>query len=852
LIPIPKHPFRICILTCSLFQMARTDVILTLQDAQKNPLAGVSCGQNGGPSAVSDGAGKLILNGLVSGIHGQGGSRGSSLSRFALSQGERTVVTVSDTKGRTVLERSFALGDRVAFAPRDKGLYFVNIAGAGRSVRGQFLNMGPGLVFEGVRADRVGSASALNALSKGAAAHVASGDLAAILCSKAGYVTQVYKVADGARLTVDFSTPKVMPLFDAATRLEPEVHFDRGDAIITNWGDRARDRHAKEDQFQSYDHYLTHYWEHRTARTILTDRVTKGGKSIDVSWVTEWKLDNLPEFRAWYSGKGSVAQYYGNYAPRMKKEGPGTYDHDHKKISDAGTQYKYTYTIETAIMLDGKEVPLAVGQFMEIEASQFLDTPPVGRDNYYGTTFLYEIGKGGMVPWYTVGSHEDQTSERENSHKIDEKAWLGGRTTLPYNYTDEPDNHFMQMATNIAGDNAQPFVLGRRVLHTNFINGVHDEPDNPVWTENMGKGGPNYVNVTCNSCHIRNGRGATPEAGKPLYNMVVKVGDANGNPHPKLGAVLQPQSVGGKVEGYAGILTWVESNGLRKPAYTFEGGPVPTHYSVRATPQLVGMGLLEAVPETAIESLEDPDDADGDGVSGRKNIVNDPRTGEPRVGRFGWKGGKASLAHQIAGAFNTDMGVMTSLLPKPDCGSEQTGCGETGNEIADSSFQHLVTYISLLGVRARRAYQDPVALQGEALFAGAGCAVCHVPTLKTGPHHPKAELRDQTIHPYTDLLLHDMGPGLADNLPEGQATGSEWRTPPLWNIGLSPCVTGGVVGPFQKQVCSPDANYLHDGRARTLEEAILWHGGEADNAVRKFKAMSPTEVSALVKFLGTL
>jgi CxxC motif-containing protein (DUF1111 family) len=143
-------------------------------------------------------------------------------------------------------------------------------------------------------------------------------------------------------------------------------------------------------------------------------------------------------------------------------------------------------------------------------------------------------------------------------------------------------------------------------------------------------------------------------------------------------------------------------------------------------------------------------------------------------------------------------------------------------------------------------------LQGEALFASAGCASCHTPTLKTGPYHPKAELRNQTIHPYTDMLLHDMGPGLADNLPEGLATGSEWRTPPLWNLGLSACVTGGVVGDFQKQVCAPDANYLHDGRARTLEEAILWHGGEAAKSVEKYKAMSTGEVAALIKFLNSL
>jgi CxxC motif-containing protein (DUF1111 family) len=830
------------------FQEAKAEAILTFLDGKKNPIAGVACSQEGGPSVVSDASGEVSLKGIVSirqGAASRPAASGASPMRIPLARGESAKLTVYDTRGRKAAERSISPGEHVSLALPKRGLYFADLTAPGYSARGPLVQTGPSLEFEGIPS---GTGAAKAALGSSTAAN----GPAAIVCGKPGFATQVFRVSDGDRLTVDFTAPKLVPLHDASTELEPEVRYDRGDAIITQWGDRARDRHAREDEFQSYDHYLTHYWEFRTARTILTDRVAKGGNSIDMSWVTEWKLDTLPEFRAWYSGKGSVAQYFGNYAPRLKREGPGTFDLNHVKISDQGHEYKYTYTIGTAWTLDGKEIPLAMGQFMEIEASQFLENPPEGRDNYYGTVFLYEIGNGGMVPWYTVGDHADQASERENSHKLDEKAWLGGRTTLPYQYSDEPDNHFMQMATNLSGLNAQPFVQGRRVLHTSFLDGAHDEPGNPAWSENAGKAGPRYINVTCNSCHVRNGRGTTALPGKPLYNMVVKVGDADGNPHPKLGSVLQPQSAGASPEGYAALRAWIETNGLRKPDYSFEGGPVPPEYSVRATPQLVGMGLLEAIPESAIQAFEDPDDADRDGISGRANVVPDPKTGEPRLGRFGWKAGKADLAHQIAGAFNTDMGVMTSLMPKPDCGSEQAGCATTGSAIADSSLRNLITYISLLGVRARRGLQDPAALKGEALFASAGCAACHIPTLKTGPYHPKAELRNQTIHPYTDLLLHDMGPGLADNLPEGLASGAEWRTPPLWGIGLSPCVTGGVVGPFQKQTCSPDANYLHDGRARTLEEAILWHGGEGAAAAAKFKALGPDESAALIRFLQTL
>ncbi|MEL6181049.1 MAG: di-heme oxidoredictase family protein, partial [Myxococcota bacterium] len=186
-------------------------------------------------------------------------------------------------------------------------------------------------------------------------------------------------------------------------------------------------------------------------------------------------------------------------------------------------------------------------------------------------------------------------------------------------------------------------------------------------------------------------------------------------------------------------------------------------------------------------------------------------------------------------------------------GTEQTDCGNTaGPELPDEQLSHLVKYVSLLGVRARRHIDDPAALRGEALFTAIGCGGCHRSEVMTGPHHPLAELRNQRIHPYTDLLLHDMGPGLADTLGEGDATGAEWRTAPLWGLGLGPCVTGGVVGPHQQQVCEPHASYLHDGRARTITEAILWHGGEAQAAKQAFEELAAEDREALLRFLESL
>jgi CxxC motif-containing protein (DUF1111 family) len=244
--------------------------------------------------------------------------------------------------------------------------------------------------------------------------------------------------------------------------------------------------------------------------------------------------------------------------------------------------------------------------------------------------------------------------------------------------------------------------------------------------------------------------------------------------------------------------------------------------------------LLEAVSEDTIVALADPDDANADGISGRIQTVLDPETGDQRLGRFTSKGGKARLSHQIAAALNTDMGVASTIFPTLD--------GATTNEapeISTTDLDRMTRYIALLGVGARRDLTNPPALQGEQLFASASCVKCHVPTLTTSAFHPMSELRSQTIHPYTDLLLHDMGPGLADNMGELDAAGSEWRTAPLWSIGLTAGVSGGEA-------------YLHDGRARTLEEAILWHGGEAGGARETFRSMSASDRAALIRFLKSL
>jgi CxxC motif-containing protein (DUF1111 family) len=631
--------------------------------------------------------------------------------------------------------------------------------------------------------------------------------------------------------------------------LEPVIQFDRGDALVTRFSDRARDRHAKENHFQLHDHYLPFYWENRTASIEIVDYVAKGGTTIRMNVTTLNKLDDLQaENRWWYVGNNTLAEFCGNGV---------------MNVVDSTHYWK-----ESSNNCRENFRQIKVGDKLEIEVSQFMDaaTLPRGRNHYYGSTFLYIVGKG-LVPWDVTDMNPfvgGKTYQRD-SIEMPASAQLGGIHSLNRQTSAEPADHFMQMAYGLGYDNGQPFVLGRRLAHTEFTNGKHDESEeNGIFDELVGKAGPNFVNSSCVQCHNRNGRAPVAAIGESLVKWVFKVGDGAGKPSPTIGRVLQPNNVNGAAsgEGTVSISSFTESDGLRKPNFQFERG-APAAYSARIAPQLVGMGLLEAIPESAILANVDESDANGDGISGKAQKIIDPVTGDVRLGRFGYKAAATSVRHQVAAALNTDMGVMTSVLPKPDCGSAESDCGNTsGAELSDTHLTNLVKYISLLGVRSQRDYGDTKVIQGKYVFTSAGCVACHKDTFTTSSFAPLAELRDQAIHPYTDLLLHDMGEGLADNLSEGLAAGSEWRTAPLWNIGLSPCVTGGVTGPENSdglpygvdghKTCTPDANYLHDGRARTLDEAIRWHGGEALKAEQNYEALSSSDKDALVKFLNSL
>ena len=675
--------------------------------------------------------------------------------------------------------------------------------------------------------------------------NVTSASVAGLTTGQTYFMSVIACTDDGQSKTEDAlisaqtsPTITVVNLFSAATALEAPTTVETPDALTTYLSDRVRDRHARESQFQAYDHYLSWYWEQRMMNIEIVDRIGRnGGDEITFNYTTQRRL-NPAEFRTFYRGITTSAEYSHNQIADLVSTNP----------SDTPGETDYNYTASITYNTQQSR-PIQVGDRVEIEISQFLLAPRNGRSNYYGTTLLYIVGEG-IVPW---GEGQDlgfnggvvgNVIQRVDSYPLPTAALLGGQTTLSYPYSNEPDNAFKQTATNLSPTSGFDFMLGRRLHHTDFGSGAHSESGNPIFAEHVGELGPKYIARSCVACHVNNGRALPPAIGASLSQSVVKVGsDAVGSIHPTLGAVLQPRSTAGSGEGSASISSYITVSGtygdgsaysLRQPNYAFSG-TTPSHYSVRIAPNLVGMGLLEAISENSITALADPADSNSDGISGRVQIVADPETGQSRLGRFGYKGGRATVRHQVATALSNDMGVTNSLFPTID-GAAAGGAPE----LSDEDLDLMNRYTALLGVQARRDLTDSQALLGETLFSSAGCADCHTTEFTTGAFHPMTEVRGQTIHPYTDLLLHDMGPGLADNLGEGIATGSEWRTSPLWNIGH----TAGVNETGEA--------YLHDGRARNLEEAILWHGGEGEASKETFRTMSAANRAALIAFLKSL
>lgn len=428
---------------------------------------------------------------------------------------------------------------------------------------------------------------------------------------------------------------------------------------------------------------------------------------------------------------------------------------------------------------------------------------------------------------------------------------LGGDTTREVTGR----NAFSFPAPTLTNDERRQFEIGDSFFTQNWVTA-------PASTDARDGLGPTFNAQACSSCHLRDGRGTPASTGDGELGLLLRISVPGASaasapvPHPVYGDQLQDRAnVGVPAEGEL-VVSYSEVAGeygdgtpysLRAPTYTVESpafGPLgdDVMFSPRLAPQVIGMGLLEAIPETEIVGASDPDDDDGDGISGRPNRVTNPRSGTIELGRFGWKANAATVEAQSAGAFNGDVGITSTLLPDTTCTKAQLVCAAEPNggepEVTDDRLGSVVFYSRTLAVPAMREADDETVLAGAEAFDEFGCASCHTPTFTTGDADIAA-LRNQVIHPYTDLLLHDMGDGLADGRPDFDASGTEWRTPPLWGLGLIEDV-GGV------------RFMLHDGRARTIEEAILWHGGEAERAREAFRTAEAELRSAVVAFLDSL
>jgi CxxC motif-containing protein (DUF1111 family) len=425
---------------------------------------------------------------------------------------------------------------------------------------------------------------------------------------------------------------------------------------------------------------------------------------------------------------------------------------------------------------------------------------------------------------------------------------------------------YAEPATVLTSRERQQFMVGRNLFHRQWASVVSLNGD---WGL-----GPTFIADRCSACHTRAGRGNPPaSSSEQLLSLLVRLsipgeGDHGGpKPHPHYGDQLQNRSLDGKnVDlAYAGepvpaeaslYLDWEEQTvqladgdvvQLRKPKLRIENlnfGPLgeDVMLSLRMAPPIFGLGLLEAVPESTVLEIARRQQALG--FNGRPNYVWDVSARRMMFGRYGWKANVATLTHQVAGAAIGDMGLASRWFPEQNCPPIQEVCKRQlpGNdpELAGFEIDALVLWLRGLAVPARRDVEHAEFRRGESLFAEARCAVCHVPELKTAASFPALpQLANQTMRAYTDLLLHDMGEELADGRPDFRAGGRDWRTPPLWGVGLS-------------QRASASSALLHDGRARNVSEAILWHGGEAAGAREFFRTMSREDRQALLRFVDSI
>jgi CxxC motif-containing protein (DUF1111 family) len=667
--------------------------------------------------------------------------------------------------------------------------------------------------------------------AKGMAAYpadlISDADLAAIFGYFTGGTTR--PTAE----TVDLGG--VVPLFKPSDAVNPPIVFTRDDGVlITRGAGRVRGRHEGPlDTNQPFMEFVADYFMSRTYGFIVEDFTPLGESKIRVTYLPISMPTGGTNFRAWKNyDNGDVfstnAGMDNNAAlPALMLGGTDMSQTYEAKFAPYAKIQQQTTTTNTR-----EGGPIQKGQLFEFEFGIFNDPgaiqPPGSRTNYYTDTYRYQVGVGGITS--------------DNPDKYDGKGILGpvkaaqqgGDTTnvWPYFMT---ETQFGQMALNVQHENVQHLVEGRRLFHTDFVSGEHSEPNNIAFEEQANKAGPLGTATSCENCHEHNGPGELLK--EPLgksSSMAFKLYDAG-----ELGAQLQPKDGTASVSGSdTKMVTLGDGTAvtLTRPKFTVTATSGATlKYSARIARKVIGMGLLEAIDERTILTRADQKDCNADGISGRPSYVKDLETGDLRIGRFGWKAEKVSVRHQAAEAAFHDMGVGTSIFP--DGGKA---------ELAEEDLNRLVTYMRLVSVPGQRNYGDATVAQGEQIFKTIGCSNCHVTDVVTGANHPFVELRNQDIKPYSDLLLHDMGPDLADDSavapsedPSAPPSASEWRTPPLWGTGLLATI-------------STHTGLLHDGRAASVLEAVLWHGGEAEATRDRVTKLSAADREALLAFVQSL
>lgn len=444
-----------------------------------------------------------------------------------------------------------------------------------------------------------------------------------------------------------------------------------------------------------------------------------------------------------------------------------------------------------------------------------------------------------------VSCQNDDSSDYK-AIDLSERLYAGGGTTL-FSVT---SNAYRTPAPNLASADMAMHLMGDVDFESVFVTAPS--------SINQGLG-PIFNNSSCISCHPRDGRAPFPTLLSSRSGLLLRTSmfgtDEHGGPVPVpgFGVQLQNQAIFGYEPEVTYSVTFTEIKetladgtviSLRKPSFSIANSYMPmpggAMLSPRIGPPVFGLGLLEAIPEADILAMQDIADADGNGISGKANYVWDPLLKQTIVGRFGWKANTGTIRSQCAAAYVEDMGITNVIFDKETGHGQTNGSDGLGDdpELAAAILDQVVLYCKTLAVPAPRGIDKQQVKDGAAIFEKIACAQCHKPQQKTGYSEISA-ISFQTFYPYTDMLLHDMGEGLSDNRPDFLAGGSEWKTRPLWGIGLTQLVNGHT-------------DFLHDGRAKNLTEAILWHGGEALQSKEKFKLLSKKDREALLAFLNSL